>query len=206
MSNKTEIYEKDNSYKLLRKMLSDQYGIKKTTAIFEYADSELNALLNTYSHIPKGEHSHTDKYIFPRIAMFRAMEREIGNDSMPILDELIQIEGAKVGNLLRRITAIPFMEKPFLKLFALVAKKQFGEKNGFKQQFYSSLKNRVKFDIIQCPYCKYCVLCGCPELTHTFCDSDAYCFGSLSKIDFTREQTLENGEKCDFTLTINTSS
>lgn len=89
-----------------------------------------------------------------------------------------------------------------LLLFSVMAKNMFGEKNGFQQRFYPSPRGTVKFDILDCVYCRYCRKCGCPELIHTFCNTDAYCFGNLSKIRFVREDTLENGEKCDFTLRI----
>lgn len=202
MSSKTTFFQKDQSYKTLHKILSDRYGAETTTAIFTFAASELTKLLSEYPDIPKGEQKHTHPYIFPRVAMFRAMKRELGDAAIPVMDELILMEGTKVGNLMKRITALPLMEKVFLKAFSVVAKKQFGEKNGFQQSFYPSSKGTVKFDITQCPYCKYCTLCECPELIHTFCDSDAYCFGNLSKITFTREQTLEKYDKCNFTLTI----
>ena len=119
-----------------------------------------------------------------------------------MIDEAINIQGEKMGNLLRKLTAFPFMEKIFLKMFESMAKNMFGEKNGFTQKFYSSPKGTVKFDILDCTYCRYCMLCECPELIHTFCNTDSYCFGNLSKIVFIREETLEFGKKCDFTLTI----
>ena len=108
-----------------------------------------------------------------------------------------------MGGILKRITSFPFMERLFLLLFSVMAKNMFGEKNGFQQRFYPSPRGTVKFDILDCVYCRYCRKCGCPELIHTFCNTDAYCFGNLSKIRFVREDTLENGEKCDFTLRSN---
>ncbi len=98
------------------------------------------------------------------------------------------------------MTALPFTERIFLKIFALLAKNQFGEAKGFKQKFYQTARDTVKFDILDCHYCRYCRMCGCTELIHTFCDSDAYCFGNLSKLDFVREHTLENSDRCNFTL------
>lgn len=195
-------YEKDNSYKLLFKWLVDKYGNERATVIYNYATTDLNQLLARYSMLSKGERQHTDRFIFPRISMYRAMLNELGNEAMPIMDKLIFVEGTKVGKLLGHITKFPFMKQIFLKIFASMAKKQFGKKNGFEQIFYTSPRHQVRFDIIKCPYCKYCTLCGCPELTHTFCDSDSYCFTNLTKMSFVREQTLAKGEKCDFSLTI----
>lgn len=99
-----------------------------------------------------------------------------------MIDEAVNIQGEKVGSILRNFTALPLMEKLFLKIFASMARNMFGEKNGFAQEFYSSPKGTVKFDILDCTYCRYCRQCDCPELIHTFCNTDAYCFGNLSEI------------------------
>lgn len=199
---KTNLMKIDKSYKVLYENISSKYGKDKAKGIFKNAEEELKGLYLKYKNISKGEKCHTDKYIFPRVAVYRAMKTELGEDAMPIMDGLIKEEGAKVSRLMHSISVLPFMKKPFLKIFKSMAKNQFGEAKGFKQKFYDTPKTSVKFDILDCPYCRYCRLCDCPELIHTFCDSDAYCFGNLSKITFVREETLENGEKCDFTLSI----
>lgn len=191
-----------SDHKSLQKQLIGEYGKEKANSIFVAAEAELNCLLQRFPDIPKGERTHTDNYIFPRVALYRVLKKEFGEEAMVMIDDVIHVKGTKMGSLLRKITSLPLMEKLFLRIFAFMAKNMFGEKNGFRQSFYTSPKGIVKFDILDCVYCRYCRLCDCPELIHTFCDSDAYCFGNLSKIEFAREQTLENGEKCDFTLTI----
>lgn len=192
----------DSSYKVLYRKLINECGKDKTKAVYSDAEKKLSDLYKKYADIPKGEKAHTDKYIFPRIAMFRAMETELGNRAMEIMEDLIREEGQMAGGMMRKITALPLMERVFLKIFRSMAKNQFGESKGFSQKFYETPKGTVRFDILDCPYCRYCRICNCPELIHTFCDSDAYCFGNLSKLTFKREETLENGDKCDFMLYI----
>lgn len=203
MSYGASFFKKSGDFKPLRKSIAKKHGKKKAEQIFNYAAAELDLIMSEFSDIPKGERNHTNNYIFPRVAVYRSLEKELGdNEAIRLIDEMIHIQGQKMGNTLRKFTALPFMEKLFLKIFTSMAKNMFGESNGFKQKFYSTQKGIVKFDILDCTYCRYCRLCNCPEIIHTFCNSDAYCFGNLSKINFTRQETLEYGEKCDFTLTI----
>lgn len=183
-------------------LLVSKFGVEQANTIFDAANIELKKVTMEYPDIPKGERRHTNLFIFPRVAIYRVMKQHFGKDAIDLMDEVICFEGEKMGGILKRITSFPFMERLFLLLFSVMAKNMFGEKNGFQQRFYPSPRGTVKFDILDCVYCRYCRKCGCPELIHTFCNTDAYCFGNLSKIRFVREDTLENGEKCDFTLKI----
>ncbi len=195
-------YKRNRDYKPLYKSLKSTVGVEKTKHIFFLAGKELDNIMECFPNIPKGERNHTDNYIFPRIAIYRVLKKEFGDEAIKMIDDVVDIQGEKMGNLLRKFTSLPFAEKLFLRIFVLMAKNMFGEKNGFAQRFHVSSTDTVKFDILDCTYCRYCKKCDCPELIHTFCNSDAYCFGNLSKLTFTRIQTLEHGEKCDFTLTI----
>ena len=195
-------FKRNKNYRFLYSLLVSKFGVEQANTIFDAANIELKRVTMQYPDIPKGERRHTNLFIFPRVAIYRVMKQHFGKDAIDLMDEVICFEGEKMGGILKRITSFPFMERLFLLLFSVMAKNMFGEKNGFQQRFYPSPRGTVKFDILDCVYCRYCRKCGCPELIHTFCNTDAYCFGNLSKIRFVREDTLENGEKCDFTLRI----
>lgn len=202
MSYGSKYFNKSTDYKPLYRTLINEIGEEKAVKLFKFAREELDNIMHEFPDVPMGERNHTDNYIFPRVAMYRVLKKELGDNALAMIDELVNIQGEKMGQLLRKFTSLPYMERLFLKIFASMAKNMFGAKNGFVQEFYSTSKNTVKFDILDCTYCRYCRLCNCPELIHTFCNTDAYCFGNLSKITFSREETLEQGAKCDFTLTI----
>lgn len=182
-------------------MISKQYSNKLADEIFDEAQKQLEDILNN-TIVTKEEKKHTHPYIFPRVALYKAMKKELNQDAIKLMDEVIFFKGRQMSQMLHNITAIPMMEHVFLKIFKIMAKVQFGNTAGFKQVFYNTDKNTVKFDLFECPYCKFCRQLDCSELIHTFCDSDAYCFGNLSKITFTRKYTLENDDKCDFELKI----
>ena len=197
-----DFFKRNKNYRFLYSLLVSKFGVEQANTIFDAANIELKRVTMEYPDIPKGERRHANLFIFPRVAIYRVMKQHFGKDAIDLMDEVICFEGEKMGGILKRITSFPFMERLFLLLFSVMAKNMFGEKNGFQQRFYPSPRGTVKFDILDCVYCRYCRKCGCPELIHTFCNTDAYCFGNLSKIRFVREDTLENGEKCDFTLRI----
>jgi hypothetical protein len=84
-------------------------------------------------------------------------------------------------------------------LMPVIAKKNFGKESGFDQIMHSQSRKSVRFDITECPYCRYCNELGCPELTHIFCESDVAAYGNMPGIRFLRTQTLgTDGNLCDF--------
>ncbi|WP_394965372.1 L-2-amino-thiazoline-4-carboxylic acid hydrolase [Candidatus Allofournierella excrementigallinarum] len=195
-----KFFKRNRDYKPLYRYLKKLVGTEETKRLFFRAGEELDALMKRFPDIPKGERNHTDNYIFPRVAIYRVLKRKFGDEAIKMIDDVVDVQGGKMGSFLRMFTSLPFAEKLFLRIFVVVAENMFGEQNGFALKMHVSSPDTVKFDILDCTYCRYCKKCGCPELIHTFCDSDEYCFGNLSKITFIRTQTLEHGEKCDFTL------
>jgi len=206
MSEGKRFFRKNSDYKALRRQLCRTFGKEKTARIFQQAAENLDMLHAQFPDIPKGERSHTDGYIFPRAALYRALCSESGeSEAINIIEGFVGEQGKKMGAMLRKLTALPFMDRIFLRIFTSMAKNMFGENNGFRQTFHPSPKGQVRFDITECTYCRWCRRCGCPELIHSFCISDTACFGSLTGVSFERLQTLENGELCDFCLTLDKS-
>lgn len=201
MKSGLKFYKKDTAYRILKKKIVAKYGKRKTEQIWRRAGRYLEYLWKKYENIPDGEKRHTHGSIFPRIAMYYALKKEYPQEAMKILDSAVEYTTKRVGEILGAVTKIPFMSSLFLRIFAYMTKKMFGPSAGFEQIFYEANGKKLRFDIIECPYCKYCKKCGCPELTHTFCDSDIYCYGNLSGIEFKRTQTLGTGGICcDFSL------
>lgn len=198
-----EFFNKNSSYQVLKDILKSKCDDKTVEFVWEKAGENLEQLAQKYSDIPKEEYAHVYNKILPRVAMYQALKEKMsGEEAMQIIDETVKISATKVGDILKNMTAKPFMPKVFMKLFATMTTKMFGEKSGFKQTFYEKNTKVLRFDITECPYCKYSKECGVPELTHTFCDSDVYCYGNLTNVKFERTQTLGTGGKCcDFKLT-----
>lgn len=186
---------------MLKKRMVAKYGKRKAKQIWRRAGKCLEYLWEKYEDISEGEKRHTHGSIFPRIAMYYVLKKEYPQEAMKILDSAVEYTGKCAGKLIGAVTAIPFMPSLFLRIFAYMTNKMFGPSAGFEQFFYEADGKVLRFDITECPYCKYCKKCGCPELIHTFCDSDIYCYGNLPGIEFRRTQTLGTGGTCcDFSL------
>ena len=188
-------------YAALRRDISAMHGRQTAAAIWKDAGKELDRLHAACPELPEGERHHVHGYILPRIAVYRAMSRSLGAEhSMELLDAAIDRQGNRMGSLLRSATALPLMKGVFMRTFSAMAKNMFGKSGGFSQTFHCDSRRKVSFDILDCTYCRWCRDLGCPEVIHTFCASDEHCFGHLTGIDFTRTQTLEHGDRCDFAL------
>ena len=195
------VFEK-SGYRTLKNMVIDQCGDKTAEEIWSSAGNELNALLEKYRDVPKGEKMHLCGGILPRIAMYRAMlEKMPQEDAVHLLDETIRLNCTEISKKLGNLTSLPGMPGLFLRIFAYMTKKMFGEANGFQRVFHEATGRALRIDITQCPYFNYSKACGCQAIAHTFCDSDDYCYGNLPKIEFIRSETLgRGGSRCDFCL------
>lgn len=194
-------YKKHPGYRLLLKDISARYGKDTADKICADALRELDALQREYSALPERVKYHTDKNIFPRIAIYRVMQREMPGDALALLDSASRKVGRRLNRLFRFITAFPGMPGVFVRTFASMEKKLFGEPAGFSRIYHVDTPREIRFDITHCPYCEYCEKCGCPELAATFCRSDIYCYGGMPHIAFDRTETLgTGGTRCDFRI------
>lgn len=196
-------YDNDKSYSFLKELLESEYDKDTILQTWSTAHKNYISLLELYKDAPKGEKRHLHHSILPRIAMYKALCGKMPESkALSYLDETVKIAGTKVGMILKKMTNIPGMSTVFMFLFSKMVKNMFGSQNGFTQVFYKNTLEELQFDITKCPYCKYCQENHCSELTHTFCDSDVYCYGNMNRIQFERTKTLgTGGDCCDFKLT-----
>ena len=188
-----------SGYGWLKKALRQRCGAETAARIWDAAGEELAAL--GALEIPEAERFHVQGTILPRVAMHRALMRYVPQDAVALMDETVARAGRQMSGMLGAIVRLPGMRSGFLRIFAWMARRMFGESVGFGQVMHRADGQAVRFDITACPYCRWCEKLGCTDIVHTFCDSDAYCFGSLPGLDFTRRETLGGGgAKCDFSL------
>lgn len=201
---KNDILEKQGIYVNLRQRLLKQMPRTNVDEIFAQGDDTLTALYDKYNAgLSKKMRLHTDR-ILASNAMYCALSQELGKETaMQLMEECYYPVSEKMGKKVDRLTRLPGMSRLFVKLFGVVGRKMFGETAGFHQRDFESRKGMTKFDITECPYHKLCRLCGSEELTHVFCESDVYMYGSLKKVEFKRTQTLgAGGECCDFLMQV----
>lgn len=168
--------------------------------VFLKAQDNLSSLATQYEDAPEGEKSHLYRTILPRIAMYRALREKLSlEDSVSLIDETVKINCLEVGKKLHKFTSFPLMKGLFMRLFGKMITDMFGEKAGFRQKLYEKNGKSLVLDILDCPYWRTSNELDASEIAHSFCDSDTYCYGNLSGIEFKRSQTLaKGGDKCDF--------
>lgn len=174
----------------------------ESDALWEKAEHRLDEIIKQYTGIQKGEHIHTDNYIFPSAAIYLTIKEAVGRETAYAVVENAAIKNStEVGKKLAKLMKIPGMNSLFVKVWDPMTKKMFGPKSGFRNVFYPKKKGEYRMDIVDCPYNRYYTELGCPELTKISCENDERCYGNLPGLEFKRAGTIGTGaERCDFCL------
>lgn len=184
----------------IRKIIENNLGSETAEQIWRKAIAKLNRIHQKYPDIPKGQKLHVST-IFPTVSLYLTLKETASEQAMQWMEEGAKINVLRQSGIFKTMVKLPFGKSFFLKGLASVGQKMFGESAGFENHPIQSTKDVCQFDILKCPYVKYCTELGCPELAHIFCDNDIYAYGNLDGIQFLRTQTIgTGGEKCDFLL------
>lgn len=201
MKSGVSILNHDTGFRNMKKDVVRRYGSESAERIWQKAGQNLESLCGQYAHLPKEVKLHTDGNMFRNAAVYMAIKEEHPDDALEIMDHGVQKEGARVAKLLSGILHIPGTKGLMLTVFAKMLDSFFGEAAGFKSTKRCISKEEVRFDITQCPYCKYLTEIGCPEIIRFSCEVDEYIYGSLPGLEFSRTGTLGTGaDRCDFCL------
>lgn len=199
MKSARNFFNRDMTYRAVKKDLTRRYGKEKVNLIFEFATIKLSEFYKEYDDIPKEKKFHTHNSIFPRIALFKALEQEIPDCSVGIIDDAVRNTATKASGIIGKLVKLPGMPRTFIKIMSVMLEKSFGPEAGFSQKTYETNKHELKFDITSCPYYEFCKLTDGAKIAHSFCDGDIYLYGNLPGITFERTQTLATGGSlCDF--------
>ena len=193
-------YEKLGGFAEVQDELKTQIGSRQTDILLDDAVSLCNALCEKYKELPKKEKLHTERMIFPRVAVYLQMTKYISREEATRLIEKSVTAGVEPDRRrLHALTKIPFIRPLFFKICPMMVSALFNEKAGFKTKTLESDDQCYRVNVLQCPYAKYCGLLGCEELTSSFCLSDDRVFGNMCGIAFARQGTIGRGsEQCDF--------
>ena len=191
----------DTGYKNIRKELVRRYGEEETAQIWADAGRRLEEFCAQYAHLPEKVKAHTEGQMFRMAAVYLAIKEAHPEDAMKILETGVENEGRRIVKLLSVPLRIPGMDRLMLVIFAKMLDASFGEDAGFCSTKHCISTDEVRFDINQCPYCKYLTEIGCPELIRFSCEIDDIIYGNLPGLEFQRTGTIgKSAEKCDFCL------
>lgn len=136
-----------------------------------------------------------------RAAIYLTVKKYYPDSAMELIDLSVKRNCEKIGRSVNRSLKLPAFRKNFFSVMMFVAMNVFGTRGGFKSREVSKTKDEARFDVLECPYCRFLTELGCFELTSNFCKSDEYTYGSLDGIAFERTQSLGmGGSKCDFCM------
>ncbi|MBP3700498.1 MAG: L-2-amino-thiazoline-4-carboxylic acid hydrolase [Lachnospiraceae bacterium] len=191
----------DTGFKNMKKDLVKRYGRETTEQIWEKAGRNLEELCVRYAHLPKAVKVHTDGNMFRMAAFYLALKEAYPDDAMEILEIGVEKEGKRVARFLSMLLYLPGMKRMMLFVFAKMLDSFFGEEAEFQCTKHCISGDEVRFDIDQCPYCKYLTEIGCPEIVRFSCEVDQWIYGNLPGLAFERTGTIGTGaDRCDFCL------
>ena len=165
------------------------------------AHKRLYKMYAEHQDLPKGVAMHTDSFIFPAAAIYLAMKEVDSDVAYDVMKKIMAEKSTKTGRAIAKCCRMPGFRKFFLSMWDSMSHKMFGETAGFMNVFYPKEKGCFRMDITQCPYNKYLMEQGCPELNILFCENDVYSYGNLPGLKFSRTKTIGAGDDlCDFKM------
>lgn len=175
---------------------------QQSDLLWKQATARLDRLLRKYADIPKGEHFHTDSYIFPSAAIYLTAKKYLPQEqAYAIIEDAAIRNSSRAGKKIAAMMRLPFMRDIFIRVWDPLTHFAFGQSSGFQNRFYPKKKGEYRMDVLACPYCKYFTELHCFELTKIFCENDERCYGDLPGVIFARTGTLGKGaDCCDFCL------
>ena len=180
-------YEKLGGFSYLLDELRKKLGREQTEALVNDAVNLCNELCGKYNELPKKEKIHTERMIFPRVAIYQQMIKYIPREeAIALIEEAVRIGVEPDRKRLHIATKIPFIRPLFFKIFRRMIGTMFNGGAGFRFEEIEADSKHYRVDVLQCPYAKYCELLGCKELTGTFCFSDDRVYGDMCGIAFER--------------------
>ena len=196
------MYPKD--FKLIEGYLKEEYADDLVNKLMPLALTKYQALCKENEGDPKEVKLHTEKNIFICMSLYWGMLK-LGikqDEAVNFLDKSWSRKAEKSAKSMSSMLKLFGLYKLYPMMFKSVAKKQFGEKAGFKAKFYDEPKSRCKFDMTTCLFKNYCEKYQCLELLKCFCHTDdANNEGLHPRLKWNRHKYMGQGDDyCDFDI------
>ena len=174
----------------------------QSDALWQKASDRLAALLDQYASLPQGVRFHMENKILPAAAIYLTLKESIGQpEAYRVMEDATFKTADAAAKKLSPLLRLPGIRSLFVKMWAPLTRKMFGENSGFQNVFYPKKKGEYRMDVVSCPYSRYFTELGCPELTKISCGADDHVYGNLPGLKFERTSTIgRGGERCDFCI------
>ena len=174
----------------------------QSDALWQKASDRLAALLDQYASLPQGVRFHMENKILPAAAIYLTLKESIGQpEAYRVMEDATFKTADAAAKKLSPLLRLPGIRSLFVKMWAPLTRKMFGENSGFQNVFYPKKKGEYRMDVVSCPYNRYFTELGCPEITKISCGADDHVYGDLPGLKFERTSTIgRGGERCDFCI------
>lgn len=146
-------YEKLGGFSYLLNKLREKLGKEQTDVLVNDAVELCNELCNKYKGRPKKERIHTERMIFPRVAIYLQMIKYISREeAIALIEESVRIGVEPDRKRLHIATKIPFFRPLFFKIFHKMIGTMFNKDAGFEFKEIETDSKHYRVDVLQCPY------------------------------------------------------
>ena len=181
--------DKSFVFKHFRRELADEYGGKKASAIWRYANKELRRL---EAAAPDADKNSTS-FVFPAVALYRAVERYAPGEALPVTRGYGKKTGIRMRNIFRKVTALPgiptLMWKNMDKIAAMMS-------SGYECENLIVTDHLCSLDVKACPLYDKAKELGTPEAVQMICCMDKEYMTGFRGIDYTRTKSVAEGDDC----------
>ena len=181
----------------IKRYITDTLPQQDCDRIISAQISILNNCINSLSGKSESQTKMLIGTILPRIALYKALmaDKKYSERAYEITRKyLIEVVGAEKHRETSNMEKVPFFYEIYSRAFLKIMKKTDLQKSTAKlgDGYYD-------VTITDCLWHNACVENGCEELCRAFCEVDDVNYGNLSKLGFSRTQTLGmGGSCCDF--------
>ena len=181
----------------IKAFLVETFGEARGNALLKQQKEALRALIEKEQSKSKSQKNTLTQRIFPCIALYRVLLGS-GLSQAEAYSTMQKYMQEKVAA--RQHASMVKMERVpgFYALYSMIFRRVMTTSDLWEST-QSHDRNSFDITIRKCLWHTACTENGCPELCRLFCDVDDTSYGGLTKIGFSRTQTLGyGGACCDF--------
>ena len=176
-------------FKRFYKDLSDRYGGRKASAIWQYAEKELRRL----EKANPGADRNSLSFVFPAVALYRAIEKYAPGEALSVTRAYGTKTGLRMRNIFRKITALPGVPTLMWKNMDKIAAKM---SSGYECENLIVTDHLCSLDVKSCPLFDKAKELGTPEAVQMICCMDKEYMTGFRGIDYTRTRSVAEGDDC----------
>ncbi len=185
---KTEL-EKSFVYKGFREDLTEKYGKQKGSAIWEYAEKELQKLAAAEQNNDKNSTS----FVLPAVALYRAVEHYAPGDALELTRSYGTKAGIRLKKIFRTVTALPGIPTLMWKNMDKIAAKM---SSGYECENLVVTDHLCLLDVTACPLYDKAKELDAPEAAQMICCMDKEYMNGFRGLDYTRTKSVAEGDEC----------